>query len=170
MQFPQFDLDPRILAGVHALGWEQPTPIQEQAIPRALEGRDVLGLARTGTGKTAAFLLPILQRLAGGPRGRVRALIVAPTRELAEQIHQTAVPLSCDPYPDAVDYKFEVERYLTEIGEWTEYNEYPAIGPSKVIYPYVPDAYRFRVWARTSTGWSDPSDWSVFAFGGEGLP
>ena len=96
MQFLQFNLDPRILAGVRSLGWEQPTPIQEQAIPRALEGRDVLGLARTGTGKTAAFLLPILQRLAAGPRGRVRALIVAPTRELAEQIHQTAVPL-CRP-------------------------------------------------------------------------
>ena len=96
MQFQQFDLDHRIHAGVCSLGWEQPTPIQEQAIPRALEGRDVLGLARTGTGKTAAFLLPILQRLAAGPRRRVRALIVAPTRELAEQIHQTAVPL-CRP-------------------------------------------------------------------------
>ncbi len=96
MQFQQFNLDTRILAGVHALGWVDPTPIQEQAIPRALEGRDVMGLARTGTGKTAAFLLPILQRLASGPRGRVRALIVAPTRELAEQIHQTAVPL-CRP-------------------------------------------------------------------------
>ena len=96
MQFQQFDLDTRILAGVRALGWEQPTPIQEQAIPRALEGRDVMGLARTGTGKTAAFLLPILQRLAAGPRGRVRALVVAPTRELAEQIHQAAVSL-CRP-------------------------------------------------------------------------
>jgi len=96
VQFQQFDLDTRILAGVRALGWEQPTPIQEQAIPRALEGRDVMGLARTGTGKTAAFLLPILQRLAAGPHGRVRALIVAPTRELAEQIHQAAVSL-CRP-------------------------------------------------------------------------
>jgi ATP-dependent RNA helicase RhlE len=93
VQFQQFNLDPRILAGVHALGWVEPTPIQEQAIPRALEGRDVMGLARTGTGKTAAFMLPILQRLATGPRGRVRALIVAPTRELAEQIHQTTLPL-----------------------------------------------------------------------------
>jgi ATP-dependent RNA helicase RhlE len=96
VQFQQFNLDPRILAGVTKLGWEQPTPIQEQSIPRALEGRDVMGLARTGTGKTAAFLLPIIQRLATGPRGRVRALIVAPTRELAEQIHQAAVSL-CGP-------------------------------------------------------------------------
>jgi len=96
VQFQEFNLDPRILAGIQTLGWEQPTPIQEQAIPRALEGRDVMGLARTGTGKTAAFLLPILQRLATGHRGRVRALIVAPTRELAEQIHQQAVAL-CRP-------------------------------------------------------------------------
>ena len=96
VQFQEFKLDTRILAGIQTLGWEQPTPIQEQAIPRALEGRDVMGLAQTGTGKTAAFLLPILQRLATGPRGRVRALIVAPTRELAEQIHQQAVAL-CRP-------------------------------------------------------------------------
>jgi ATP-dependent RNA helicase RhlE len=96
VQFQEFNLDTRILAGIQTLGWEQPTPIQEQAIPRALEGRDVMGLARTGTGKTAAFLLPILQRLATGHRGRVRALIVAPTRELAEQIHQQAVAL-CRP-------------------------------------------------------------------------
>lgn len=96
MQFQEFNLDTRILAGVRTLGWEQPTPIQEQAIPRALEGRDVMGLARTGTGKTAAFLLPILQRLATGRHGHVRALIVAPTRELAEQIHQQAVAL-CRP-------------------------------------------------------------------------
>jgi len=96
VQFQEFNLDTRILAGIQTLGWEQPTPIQEQAIPSALEGRDVMGLARTGTGKTAAFLLPILQRLATGPRGRVRALVVAPTRELAEQIHQQAVAL-CRP-------------------------------------------------------------------------
>jgi ATP-dependent RNA helicase RhlE len=79
-----------VLAGVDAAGYTSPTPIQEQAIPVALEGRDVLGLAQTGTGKTAGFMLPILQRLITGPRGRIRALIVAPTRELAEQIHQTA--------------------------------------------------------------------------------
>lgn len=77
------------MAGVNALGYETPTPIQEQAIPPVLEGRDVMGLAQTGTGKTAAFALPILQRLLPLPRRRVRALIVAPTRELAEQIHTT---------------------------------------------------------------------------------
>jgi ATP-dependent RNA helicase RhlE len=71
------------------VGYETPTPIQQQAIPPVLEGRDVMGLAQTGTGKTAAFALPILQRLTQGPLRRVRALIVAPTRELAEQIHQS---------------------------------------------------------------------------------
>ena len=93
MQFEQFSLDPRILAGVRNAGFSTATPIQKQAMPLALEGRDLIGLAQTGTGKTAAFLLPILQRLVSGPGGRVRALILAPTRELAEQIHQTAVVL-----------------------------------------------------------------------------
>jgi ATP-dependent RNA helicase RhlE len=91
--FAGFNLSPRVTAGVTALGYVEPTPIQEQAIPPILSGRDVMGLAQTGTGKTAAFALPILQRLERGPRGRVRALIVAPTRELAEQIHQTFVCL-----------------------------------------------------------------------------
>ena len=93
MTFDQLSLDPRILAGIVAAGYTAPTPIQQQAIPVVLQGRDLLGLAQTGTGKTAAFMLPILQRLAQGKPGRVRALIVAPTRELAEQIHQTAVTL-----------------------------------------------------------------------------
>jgi len=86
--FSDFKLSPRIAAGVAALGYEEPTPIQEQSIPPIMAGRDVMGQAQTGTGKTAAFALPILQRLEQGPRNRVRALIMAPTRELAEQIHQ----------------------------------------------------------------------------------
>ena len=69
------------------MGYTTPTPIQRRAIPIVLQGRDVIGLAQTGTGKTAAFVLPILQRLAKGPARQVRALILAPTRELAEQIH-----------------------------------------------------------------------------------
>ena len=81
------------MAGVKAMGYTTPTPIQEQAIPLVLQGRDVLGTAQTGTGKTAAFVLPILQRLIKGPRRRVRALVIAPTRELAEQIHQASVDL-----------------------------------------------------------------------------
>jgi len=88
MHFTQFNFHPLIAAGVTAAGYSTPTPIQQQAIPPVIDGRDVMGLAQTGTGKTAAFALPILQRLIDGPRGRVRALIVAPTRELAEQIHE----------------------------------------------------------------------------------
>ncbi len=87
MSFTSFKFHPKIAAGVNALGYEIPTPIQAQAIPPVLAGKDVMGLAQTGTGKTAAFVLPILERLLPGPRGKVRALIIAPTRELAEQIH-----------------------------------------------------------------------------------
>ena len=88
MSFERFSFDQRIAAGVKSVGFNTPTAIQEKAIPVILEGRDVLGLAQTGTGKTAAFVLPILQRLSQGRRGKVRSLIIAPTRELAEQIHQ----------------------------------------------------------------------------------
>ncbi len=87
MDFSSFKLHPKIAAGVEALGYATPTPIQIQAIPPVLDGKDVMGLAQTGTGKTAAFVLPILERLLPGPRGRVRSLIITPTRELAEQIH-----------------------------------------------------------------------------------
>jgi ATP-dependent RNA helicase RhlE len=93
MNFEQFSLDARIMAGVKAIGYTTPTPIQEQAIPVVLQGGDVLGLAQTGTGKTAAFVLPILQKLTQGPMRRVRVLILAPTRELAEQIHQATFDL-----------------------------------------------------------------------------
>ena len=87
MSFSLFKFHPEIAAGVKALGYTTPTPIQAQAIPPVLAGKDVMGLAQTGTGKTAAFVLPILQRLLPGPRGKARTLIIAPTRELAEQIH-----------------------------------------------------------------------------------
>jgi len=93
VNFESFNLHPQIFAGVQAQAYTTPTPIQLQTIPPSLEGRDILGLAQTGTGKTAAFVLPILQRLMSGPRGRIRALIVAPTRELAEQIRETIVAL-----------------------------------------------------------------------------
>ncbi|RII26646.1 MAG: RNA helicase [Geobacter sp.] len=93
MQFKKFNLHPNVAAGVTAAGYVEPTPIQTQAIPVVMEGRDVMGLAQTGTGKTAAFALPILNRLMQGDRGHVRALVVAPTRELAEQIHESIVAL-----------------------------------------------------------------------------
>jgi ATP-dependent RNA helicase RhlE len=89
MSFAQFKLQAQIMDNIKACGYQAPTPIQEQAIPKVLAGKDVLGLAQTGTGKTAAFALPIIQRLAEGPRRKVRALVVAPTRELAEQIDQS---------------------------------------------------------------------------------
>jgi len=87
MSFEKFELNAKILGGVQAAGYKEPTPIQLKSIPPIMEGRDVMGLAQTGTGKTAAFVLPILQRLMQGSRGYVRALIIAPTRELSEQTH-----------------------------------------------------------------------------------
>jgi ATP-dependent RNA helicase RhlE len=88
MSFSAFDLHPDLLRAVEALGFTGPTPIQRSAIPPACRGRDVLACAMTGSGKTAAFLLPILQRLVGKPRGVTRALVLAPTRELAVQIDE----------------------------------------------------------------------------------
>lgn len=88
MEFTRFDFHPTVAAGVVAAGYVTPTPIQTEAIPSVMKGRDVMGLAQTGTGKTAAFVLPILNRLMKGGRGHVRALIIAPTRELAEQTHE----------------------------------------------------------------------------------
>lgn len=89
MEFHTFNFHPHVAAGVKAAGFVTPTPIQEQAIPPVLQGKDVMGLAQTGTGKTAVFVLPILERLISGPRGRIRALVIAPTRELADQINTT---------------------------------------------------------------------------------
>jgi ATP-dependent RNA helicase RhlE len=94
MSFELFNLDARLMAGIKSAGFTNPTPIQKQAIPEILEGRDVMGLAQTGTGKTAAFMLPILQRLTRGPLRQMRALVIAPTRELAEQINQATQDLA----------------------------------------------------------------------------
>jgi ATP-dependent RNA helicase RhlE len=88
MSFDHYGLDASLLRGVKELGFTRPTPIQNDAIPPALQGRDVLACAMTGSGKTAAFVLPILQRLLGKPRGVTRALILTPTRELAAQIDE----------------------------------------------------------------------------------
>jgi ATP-dependent RNA helicase RhlE len=87
LSFEKFCFHPEIMAGIRASSYVDPTPIQEQGIPPVLEGKDIMGLAQTGTGKTAAFGLPILQRLRQSERRKVRALVLAPTRELAEQIH-----------------------------------------------------------------------------------
>lgn len=97
MTFDSFGLSNILLNNIKTQGYTAPTPIQERAIPAAIEGRDLMGLAQTGTGKTAAFLLPIINKLMKRPAGnrrRARALILAPTRELAEQIHESALDLA----------------------------------------------------------------------------
>ena len=86
MSFTHLQLHPDLLKGIRELGFTRPTPIQTEAIPVAMAGRDLLACAQTGSGKTAAFLLPILHRLMGTPRRTTRALVLTPTRELAAQI------------------------------------------------------------------------------------
>lgn len=86
MSFSNFSFHPKIQSAIQKSGYTVPTPIQQQAIGPILDKRDLLGLAQTGTGKTAAFVLPIIQRLIDRPAGKVGALVIAPTRELAEQI------------------------------------------------------------------------------------
>lgn len=87
MNFEKFNFENKLLTNIKKLGYQTPTPIQAQSISPILKGKDLLGLAQTGTGKTAAFLLPILQNLLHKTANKVRALIIAPTRELAQQIH-----------------------------------------------------------------------------------
>ncbi|MBL0058931.1 MAG: DEAD/DEAH box helicase [Elusimicrobia bacterium] len=89
MAFDELNFHPDIMRAVEALGWQDPTPIQQQAIPPVLEGRDVLGAAQTGSGKTGAFALPILNHLLTGEKPGPRVLVLVPTRELASQVDQT---------------------------------------------------------------------------------
>ena len=108
--FEQLGLAPELLRAVQDTGYTVPTPIQQQAIPIALKGRDLIGLAQTGTGKTAAFTLPILHRLLGGPR-RTRVLVLTPTRELCVQVEEsfrrygTHAPIDCIPVYGGVGYE-----------------------------------------------------------------
>ncbi|HER09629.1 MAG TPA: DEAD/DEAH box helicase [Bacteroides sp.] len=89
MEFKDFGFDPTLLEGIESMGFKTPTPIQEQAIPAILQGRDLMGSAQTGTGKTAAFLLPVIHRIITSEKvNRTRALVIVPTRELALQIDQ----------------------------------------------------------------------------------
>jgi ATP-dependent RNA helicase RhlE len=94
LPFSHLKLHPELLRGLKDLGFTRPTPIQAEAIPPALEGRDLLACAMTGSGKTAAFLLPILHQLMGRPRGTTRALVLTPTRELAAQIAEDLTALA----------------------------------------------------------------------------
>ncbi|MDP5172497.1 MAG: DEAD/DEAH box helicase [Bacteroidia bacterium] len=88
MTFDEFDLNPDLLDGLHSMRYDLATPIQEAAIPVIMQGKDIIACAQTGTGKTAAYLIPILERIMSLPTGHTRAIIVAPTRELAHQIDQ----------------------------------------------------------------------------------
>ncbi|UCD08765.1 MAG: DEAD/DEAH box helicase [Dehalococcoidales bacterium] len=89
MHFENLNLHPSVMKGVHELGYQELTPIQNKAIPPILNGKDIIGLAQTGTGKTAAFTLPLLQHLIDLPRRQINAAIITPTRELSEQIGST---------------------------------------------------------------------------------
>ena len=88
MRFDEFDLDDQLLEAISYMGFEKASPIQEQAIPEILNNRDLIAFAQTGTGKTAAFVLPILHKIAQNPDGGINTLIIVPTRELAIQIEQ----------------------------------------------------------------------------------
>ena len=95
MRFTEFNFLPALLEGIEASNYENATPVQEQVIPPILQGRDVIASAQTGTGKTAAFLLPVMNQLLKNYKdGTVGALIVVPTRELAIQIAQHIEGLS----------------------------------------------------------------------------
>jgi ATP-dependent RNA helicase RhlE len=94
MSFDTFGLHPSLLRGLAELGFTEATPIQASAVPPAIAGRDVLACAMTGSGKTAAFALPILNRLHGGPSGATRALVLTPTRELAAQVAEHVAALA----------------------------------------------------------------------------
>ena len=89
MNFSEFGFDPSLMEGIEAMGYKSPTPIQEQAMPAILQGKDIIGSAQTGTGKTAAFLLPVIQNIITSKEtNKTRAIIIVPTRELAMQIDQ----------------------------------------------------------------------------------
>jgi len=95
LKFEEFDLEYEVLDGLDAMGFDEATPIQEQAIPVILEGRDLIGSAQTGTGKTGAFLIPIINRIISTENtNKIKALIIVPTRELAMQIDRQMEGLS----------------------------------------------------------------------------
>jgi len=95
LKFKEFNFDPQVLEGIEAIGFETATPIQEKAIPAIMEGKDLIGAAQTGTGKTAAFLLPVINKIVLTKKDEhIRALVIVPTRELAIQIDRQMEGLS----------------------------------------------------------------------------
>ena len=130
LSFAELDLAPELLQAVRDAGYTHPTPIQQQAIPLALAGRDLIGLAQTGTGKTAGFTLPIVQNLIsapitdakGEPAHRVRVLILTPTRELAAQVEESFRKYG--KYTQLMSFPFSVESGSSRnrrrfFAEWT---------------------------------------------------
>ena len=133
MSFEQFSLDQRVISGIKSVGYTTPTPIQQQAIPIALEGRDLLGLAQTGTGKTAAFILPILHRLSSKAASRkIRALIVVPTRELAQQIHHATSALGKNTRVRSVSIYGGVSK-VTQLAELRQGAEVVVACPGRLL-------------------------------------
>lgn len=123
MGFAKFNLTDKLVEGIEGLGYVQPTPVQEQVIPLLLQGNDLVGCAQTGTGKTAAFLIPVIQRLMKKQGGNTRCLIVVPTRELAMQIDQQVTGLgyftgisSCPVYGGNQPELFDVQKRSIQQG------------------------------------------------------
>src|SRR5262245_798850 len=94
MPFKSLGLHVELVRAIRDMNYAEPTPVQKEAIPAILSGRDLIATAQTGTGKTAAFLLPILNQLLGRPHGSTQALIITPTRELAQQIDDVLLGLA----------------------------------------------------------------------------
>ncbi|NND77826.1 MAG: DEAD/DEAH box helicase [Flavobacteriales bacterium] len=124
MGFEKLGLDPSILEGIEAMGFTEPTPVQEKAIPAIIEGRDLIGASQTGTGKTGAFVLPILHHVLNSKAdGKVKALIICPTRELAVQIDRQiegmsyfAACTSCAVYGGGTGSDFDREKKALQTG------------------------------------------------------
>jgi ATP-dependent RNA helicase RhlE len=155
MSFSSLQLHPDLLKGVHELGFVRPTPIQLDAIPPALEGRDVLACAMTGSGKTAAFLLPILHRLLASRRGATRTLILTPTRELAaqilEELNQIAVhtPLTAAAVfggvgmgPQEHAFRSAVDVIIATPGRLLDHFKHPYASLDKLAYLVLDEADR----------------------------
>ena len=162
IEFSDFGLDPTILRAVTELGYREPTPIQAQAIPVVMSGRDVMGAAQTGTGKTAGFALPIIQALlpmssasTSPARHPTRALIIAPTRELADQIYENVkayarhTPLRCAAVFGGVDMKPQtaalrqgVEILIATPGRLLDHVEQKSVNLSQVQLLVLDEADR----------------------------
>ena len=148
-------LAPEILSALGDMGFVAPTPIQTKAIPIALTGRDIIGSASTGTGKTAAFLIPLLHQIRSAPRGKMRALVLSPTRELAMQIDEQALALGyhlglssavivggVEMGPQQTALKLGVEIVVATPGRLLDHMRFPYIDTSEVAFFVIDEADR----------------------------